>query len=220
VSGVVQDARGLGAHDHACWAFDNPAQFESRAREFLTEGLAGGYRVWLVTPQEPLGVREWPGFALALDSGAARVLAVNEHYADGVVDPVAQVAAYAAATDEALAAGYTGLRVAADATSLVRTPAALDEFARYEHLIDRYMLSRPFSALCAYDRAALGGDVVEQVAAMHPVANAGASLFRLYAGSGAGTAATVAGELGTRERAARRPSCARRRRAPRGSSTC
>jgi len=42
------------------------------------------------------------------------------------VDPDAQVRTYAAATGAALAAGFTGLRVVAEATPLVRTPEQLD----------------------------------------------------------------------------------------------
>ncbi|WP_410574308.1 MEDS domain-containing protein [Amycolatopsis sp. cmx-4-61] len=61
--------------------------------------------------------------------GAVQVASVDATYTTGtVVDPAGQVELYATATAEALAAGFTGFRVAAEATSLVRTPAQLDAF--------------------------------------------------------------------------------------------
>jgi anti-anti-sigma regulatory factor len=112
-----------------------------------------------------------------------------------VIDPAVQVRAYATATDEAVAAGYTGLRVVADATSLVRTPAQLDAFARYEHLIDRYMRTRPMSAICGYDRRELGDRTIAELACMHPETNADEVLFRLYACPPGDGSATLTGEL-------------------------
>lgn len=102
---------------------------------------------------------------------------------------------YATATEQAVAAGYTGLRVAADATTLVRTPEQLDAFARYEHLIDRYMLTAPFSALCAYQRSQVGEESIAALACMHPGANPDATSFWLHATAERGCAAAIGGEL-------------------------
>ena len=166
---------------HVCLAFDSRADLESRARAFLAEGTAAGERVRYIAaraptlplPFEPLG----------------------DTYVSGVViDPLAQVAAYAAATEQAVAAGYAGLRVVADATALVRTPAQLDAFARYEYRVDRYMRDRPFTAMCAYDRAELGDDAIAQLACMHAVSLA-AVPFRLHACPPAEGCAALTGEL-------------------------
>jgi hypothetical protein len=99
-----------------------------------------------------------------------------------------------AAARDAVAAGYRGLRVAADVTALVRTPRQLEAFARYEYRIDRYMRDHPFSALCAYDRAALGDAVIAQVACLHAESNA-AVPFRLHACPPADGCAALSGEL-------------------------
>jgi anti-anti-sigma regulatory factor len=102
---------------------------------------------------------------------------------------------YATATELAVAAGFTGLRVAADATTLVRTPEQLDAFARYEHLIDRYMLTAPFSALCAYQRTQIGEESIAALACMHPGASPNATPFWLHATAEGGCAAAIGGEL-------------------------
>jgi hypothetical protein len=121
-------------------------------------------------------------FDKELRDDALQVVSLDSTYTTGtVVDPAAQVQLYAAATAEALDAGFTGLRVAAEVTQLVRTPAQLDAFARYEHLVDRYMATHPMSAMCSYDRGELGDDVIAQLACMHPCAHAGAAPFHLHA---------------------------------------
>jgi anti-anti-sigma factor len=169
--------------------------------EFLGDGLATGARVCYVgaAPTEVLldELHRIDGMEKALSRGAARVTSLTDTYmtTDTVVDPAAQVRAYAVATEEALAAGYTGLRVAAEATPMVRTPAQLAAFARYEHLVDRYMAEHAFSALCAYDVRELGDDAIAQLACLHPNTNLGTSGFRLHAAAGEDYSVTLNGEL-------------------------
>jgi anti-anti-sigma factor len=116
-----------------------------------------------------------------------------------VIDPTAQLQAYAAATEDAVASGFAGFRVAAEVTALVRTPEQLDAFARYEHLVERYMLGHPFTAMCGYDRVELGSSRVAQLACLHPqVHPASATPFRLHATPGA--TAALAGEIDMTDR--------------------
>lgn len=188
VAGAIGEARGYGLRDHLCLAFDAPAEFDRQARLFLAEGLERGCRV-LYVGESPPSAAELGGAR----PGAVRVAPAAATYGAGlVVDPRGQVREYAAAVAEALADGFTGLRVAAQATSLVRTPEQREAFARYEHLIDRYMTRNPFSALCGYDRVSLGADAVAEIACMHPVASPESTPFRLHAGD---DALAVGGEL-------------------------
>jgi anti-anti-sigma regulatory factor len=196
--GTTETARGYGQHDHLCWSFDDPGESRSRALEFLSDGLTQGHRVCYVADGDTAALwndlRELDGIDDARRSGAVQVQPLGDRYATGaVMQPVAQAQAYASATEEALAAGFSGLRVAAEMTPLVRTPQQLDALARYEHLIDRYMATRPFSALCAYNQAELGEETVAQVGCLHPTVAAGAPPFRLFASTGAAVA--LAGEL-------------------------
>lgn len=169
------------SYGHVCLSFDSRAELETSARDFLAEGTAAGELVSYIAalpPVEPLPF-----------------VPLDATYRDGaVIDPLRQVAAYTAATEDALAAGYTGLRVVADATSLVRTPAQLEAFARYEYRIDRYMCHHPFTAMCAYHRADLGDDVIAQLACLHAESDA-AVPFRLHACPPAEGCAALTGEL-------------------------
>jgi hypothetical protein len=198
LKGTTTSARGFGPHDHLCWAYTDPGDVRVHMREFLADGLELGQRVsWITSgPLEDLvddlrGVRV---FDRALNSGAASVSSIDATYPFGaVVDPAGQVAAYAEATGNAVAAGFTGLRVAAEATPLVRTLAQREAFLRYEHLVDRYMTGHPFAAMCAYDRAELGDDVVNALACVHPNSNRGPTPFRVHAADDGTTA--FAGDL-------------------------
>ena len=198
MAGVIADARGLGLHDHVCWAYDDLDDFHCRVREFLAEGLGLGQRVWYVAPGDVEALaddlRDLDGMDLALRVGAAQVVSVDTAYPAGtVIDPAAQVQAFAMAATQAVRAGFTGLRVAADTTPLVRTPQQLDAFARYECLVDRCIASQPLSGMCAYNRAELGEDVIAQLACLHPNVNGGTAQFRLHASHHA--TASLNGEL-------------------------
>jgi anti-anti-sigma regulatory factor len=197
-TGVMENARGLGLHDHMCWAFDDQDDFRCRVREFLGEGLELGQRVWYVAPGdvETLAndLRGLEGMDLALRVGAARVVSVDIAYPVGtVIEPATQVQAFVTAAAQAVMAGFTGLRVAADTTPLVRTSAQLDAFARYEYLVDRCIASQPLTGMCAYNRVELGEEVIAQLACLHPNINSGTAQFRLHASHRA--AASLHGEL-------------------------
>ncbi|MEV6717356.1 MEDS domain-containing protein [Lentzea sp. NPDC051208] len=197
-SGFAVHGRGFGPHDHLCWRYRDEHDFHDRVREFLSEGLTLGYQVRYIGTGDPdVLVRDLDGIDgidEALKAGTAQVASLDTTYPVGaVIDPATQVRAYAAATDAALAAGFAGLRVAADCTSLVRTPEQLDAFSRYEHRIDRYMVDRPFSAMCAYSADKVDDHAFAQLACLHPNANTASPGFRLHAADDETTA--FAGEV-------------------------
>lgn len=181
---------------HRCWSFDDHRWFDEQAREHLRAGLAAGEQVWLVGGRQTGPTGEWlRDVAAARRPGTARIVAIEEAYGrDHVVDPAGQVAAYAAATAGAVAAGFTGLRVVADATPLVRTPEQREAFARYEYLIGRYMDSEPMQAVCAYDRTELGEVAVAELACLHENSAGTDVTFQLHPGATPATA-VLDGEL-------------------------
>ncbi|MFF5077352.1 MEDS domain-containing protein [Actinoplanes sp. NPDC000266] len=175
---------------HECWSYEDQSLFDAYARKCVDAGLAAGERVWYV-PSRHAEVSGLPG------GDAVRVIRFTEAYAgDEVVDPAGQVAAYAAATEDALAAGFTGFRVVADVTPLVRTDEQRDAFARYEYVIGRYMRHHPMSAVCAYDRGELGDHAVAELACLHESSHAAGVSFQLHPGA-TSAEAVLDGELDT-----------------------
>lgn len=115
-----------------------------------------------------------------LAEGAVQVVPAGTLYGSGgPFDPDSVVATYAAATERAVADGFRGLRVGADATALLGTPEQQDALARYEFLVDRYVAAHPLSALCGY-AVELGSDTVTEFAALHAPGPYGGAAFRVF----------------------------------------
>jgi anti-anti-sigma regulatory factor len=186
-------------HTHLCRVFDDHADFRAHAVEFLAEGLVQGNRVRYAGDSDVATLRTHVEALYRLPPGrrpgAVEVLSVQGITAgpEACVDGATLVAQYAADTRGALADGYTGLRVAADSTVLVGTAEQLDAFARYEHLVDRYMTGAPFTGMCGFQRTALGDAAVTQLACLHPAGSAEQAPFRVHACRDADVA--VSGEL-------------------------
>ena len=208
--GHVQSATGLGLHGHACWTFDDDDDLVRGSAEFLADGVRLGQRLVLVGPAE--GLRARRDAILLREPLLARLelLELEAIHGGGRTDADAMLALYSAATEQALADGHSGLRVAAEVTALVADPDNHACHTRWESIADRYMASHPLAALCCYDRRALPAEVVGDLCAVHPVAHGPEAVapFRLFAAPGA---LVVAGQVdyfsaGTlRARPGRRP---------------
>jgi hypothetical protein len=147
-TGFVDTVAGLGRSDHICWVFHTPSQFRSSAVQYLSDGLASGQRVLpIADAARDQDLDDVDGFAEARAAGAVQVQDLVIYGSGQAVDAATQVRAYAEATEQTLADGYGGLRVAADGTALGRTPETRAASARYEFLIDRFMPGNPFAAL-------------------------------------------------------------------------
>jgi len=178
----------------------------TRAWEYLLDGVQAGQRIEFVGSGSVDALHaELAGFADgdrsfgrdAVERGAFRVALVDEVYAFSgagrVVDPDRSVAARAAAAEDAIAAGYSGLRAVVDATALTGTAVQRMAYAHYEYLLDQQSSVLPLATICAYDVAELGIAAVAEMTCLHPLTNRGASAFRLYTDGGA--AFTLAGAI-------------------------
>jgi anti-anti-sigma regulatory factor len=197
-AGLVNHVRGLGPHDHVCWAFDDRANFRSRACEFIADGLAQGLRVKYIGggPEESLlaDLNRLDDLMGSIGRGALQVSSLEAAYPPGsVLYPAERFSALTKAVADALTAGFNGLRVVAEVTSLVRTSEQLEAFAAQEHVSDRLMVTLPYSAMCALNRRELGADSAEALACLHPIATRGSTLFRMYTTDNGDLA--LAGEL-------------------------
>ena len=206
-AGVVESAVGLGPGSHVGWGYADRAELRTRTWEYLSDGIAAGQRIEFLGSGNVEALRaELAGLAGAMPVARRRgqftedgigVALVDEVYVfsgpDRVVNPMQSVAARVAATEDALAAGYTGLRAVVDATTLASTSAQRAAYAHYEYLLDQQSSLLPLGTICAYDTAALGSAAVAEMACLHPFASRGACTFRLYAHDGAAFA--LAGEV-------------------------
>lgn len=198
VCGPVEALRGLGPHDHVCWPYDDREQFLADVGEFIAEGLQQRLRVLFVTdgPIEVLTqeLSSVDGLDSALRKGALQFVSSEAAYPPGaVIKPEREEQLFSEATADALAAGFAGLRVVVDTTSLVSSEDQLDSFARWEYRADRLAEALPFSGVCGLNRRELGDEVITELACMHAGAPTGTRPFWIFPVGGADIA--LAGEL-------------------------
>lgn len=189
--GVVDSAAGLDPYDHLCWAYRGIVDWADHAVEFAADGVAAGQRVKLIGDASTEDLRSELAERVrstaegrAADGDPVEVHDLADHHpsgSDGVADIDAIIAAHQAALDDALAAGYTGLRFVVEETPIARTEAQRDAAARLEYLSDRKRSSLPVASMCSYDVDELGPDGVAELACVHPFISRGAAPFRLYA---------------------------------------
>jgi anti-anti-sigma factor len=96
----------------------------------------------------------------AVHDGALRLLAVEAFYPPG---------AQARLADEAVDAGFTGYRMAAEAaTALSVMPP--EGYAEFEHALEDLTHTRRVAAMCQYDRVRTRGQRLDRALAVHPEA--------------------------------------------------
>jgi copper chaperone CopZ len=172
-------------HDHIGWVYSGIAEFADLAKRFLEDGASLRERLMLVAedPRADVIGNVAKGFGIS----DIEITSVSDVYgATGVVDTSTAYEALSVATEEAIAAGYSGFRVVADNSSLVQTAEGLEAWIGWELMADRLMLEKQLSALCAFDRDRVPVDTLRHLATLHPLSSASepAPQFLLFADDG------------------------------------
>ena len=175
--GQLIDVPAVGAHDHVCWVYRDEREFDAAALEFAAAGLARGERVLCVGDRVVEGLRRSPAALGDVDAliaeGALRTVSLaGACSATEEFDAERQRAFYDAATQEALDAGYRGLRILAELSTLAEDARIQPVLVRWEHVADEYIAnSSGMTAMCAY-RGDLPVPVLAEAAAGHPLVHA------------------------------------------------
>lgn len=195
----VLDTPSVRPGAHVCWCFDDEEDFRAAATAFLAEGRRLGERlVYVADAAEEELARQLAGLGdvdALIHNGALLVEPTRRLYqGDDAFDPGAQRRTYEQLVAAALSDGYTGLRVAADATALVTDEEARRRFVAYEITVDRVMAEHPMTAMCAYHRPTLG-TAVGDLLAVHPLRNHDADVDPGFHSFYDGGALHMAGEV-------------------------
>jgi anti-anti-sigma regulatory factor len=180
----VSSPTGRSRGDHLCWPFRRRDELLAAARAYVTEGLSRQERVAYVSEvgctrsiPDLAGI---PGLAEHVERGRLQLVPGEEAHGADAGD-AADLSVLATLTEEALAAGYRGLRMFADETVRVHDPARRMLQVSYEHQLDRFCCTHPLAALCAYDVVALGNSAVAELVCVHTLAGGDLSPFQLRA---------------------------------------
>ncbi|HSZ40756.1 MAG TPA: MEDS domain-containing protein [Trebonia sp.] len=172
-------------HDHIGWVFSGPAAFDELAEPFLAEGAARGELLMYVTgspsPATVSRLRDRHG------DRAVQAASTSEVYGEsGIVNAAAQRMAFASVLADALAAGFSGIRVAADNTPLVADELRLAAWIRWEHTADRFMAENAVTGLCAFDGRRVDVNRLRHLATLHPLSSSAEPepQFRMFAHDG------------------------------------
>jgi anti-anti-sigma factor len=195
--GLADSPDDVGLNGHACWGFDDVADLQTAAAAFLAEGAELGQRLMFVGgPEAEAMVRETDPMRSLVHDGTLQVAPFDAIYPGGRrMANADQLAMYAGATDQALADGFTGLRVLAEVTDLASPDGAWQDQVGWESYADRYMANRPLAALCCFDRRRIPAEAMAALGCAHPVADRRLqhlAPFRVYAQS---NAMALAGEV-------------------------
>jgi hypothetical protein len=151
---------------HLGWVFSGLDEYERGARSFLGDGVARRERlIFIADDPEP---SRWP--QQLLESGELIISSTTEVYgAERLHDLAILSNVFATAADEALRDGYTGVRVAADDTSLVAGADRLEAWIEWEKVADRLIAAHPISALCSFDQTKTSDDALRVIKGLHRV---------------------------------------------------
>ena len=167
-------------------AIGGAGEFPVLAAPFLAEGSAlGEFLLYVAEDPDPADVSRLDDL---LDPDSLLAMSTAEVYGStGVVDPARQRETYAGVLAGALAAGFTGIRVAADCTPLVSDEERLRAWASWEVVADRFIAENQVTALCAFDQERVDVSRLRQLATLHPLSSVASPVpqFRLLSDAGA-----------------------------------
>jgi hypothetical protein len=149
---------------HMAWGFESAAEFEEQATLYLGEGVRRHERLMFVADEPEPG--SWAAPLIA--TGQLVVASTTDVYGAGrIVDAEAQLATFKAALADAISDGHTGIRVAADNSSLVTSADGLHAWMLWEAFADEFMAHHPVTGLCAFDRSRIGSWTLGQLLDVH-----------------------------------------------------
>lgn len=161
------ETSGSGGHDHCCWAYTGDAGRCEALASVLDAGVRNGERVLLIGTDRLWADLERLSVAPAFERGD-QLVAMSPAVVYDVDSNERQVELLGKATSAALELGFTGLRVASDATSLDHGRVDTATMLRWELVIDQMMSVAPISGTCMYDTASLPPSDLALVAGAHP----------------------------------------------------
>ena len=112
-------------------------------------------------------LEQWPSGLV--DSGSLTVLSISKIYGrERRVVPEQQRDVFTKLVGEALADGYTGLRVVADNTSFVTDPHSIPAWKQWEAIVDQLTADNPLVGLCCFDHKRLPAGTLDLIQRLHP----------------------------------------------------
>lgn len=169
---------------HICGFYETEEEHRALVTSFLIQGLERGERVIYITDTHPIGlILDYlqdsgvdGGAALARGQLAFRT-AQEAYLPDGRFDPDRMLALLRTETEQALADGFTGLRITGEMTWALRGMPGSEFLSQYEARVNELLPDLPFIGLCQYDRRQFGPEVLLDMLWTHPLVASGGQVY-------------------------------------------
>ncbi len=159
--------------DHVCVDHDGPDAWREAFVPFLLDGIHAGDKLLYVAGDDSdglvAGLADLPDRDALLASGRLTVMPAGD--ANGPTrhfDVVRRIATFRHLTAEARAAGYPGLRVAAEASTLISTAPDTLALTGFELAFDQMTAGSPIAVMCGYDRRVVSTADAALLRFVHP----------------------------------------------------
>ena len=173
---VASPLDGLRPGDHVVFLYEMEEEHRALLIPFLREGLARGEKVIYLTdahPEETLldylregGVNPEP----YLTRGQLVFLTAQEVYLEGgPFDPERTIARLEALAQEALAEGYTALRVTGEMTWALQGLPGSERLREYEARLEAFFRKGTCIGVCQYDRRRFDAATLLEMVRLHPL---------------------------------------------------
>jgi signal transduction histidine kinase/ActR/RegA family two-component response regulator len=184
-TGLEQQLGSIRQGEHLCLVYDNVAEQMAAAVTFLRAGLGQGERCVYIADE-----RTTEEVALALAAGGVNVsgecargalvlLTRRETYLRaGRFDSRRMIEFLGEAVEEALAAGFAGLRATGEMTWALSPDVSKVSLIEYEAELNDFFPKQRALGLCQYSRSRFPPAVIRDVLRTHPVAVLGCQVCR------------------------------------------
>lgn len=175
-TGGLREAADLHLGDHICWTYSSDYEHRTVLTAFVAEGLQARQRVAHVAPRGEerrlVGYLQECGVdAEALIAEGRLILGSAEagYSPNGAFDPEESLQGFRAMAKQAVAEGYTGLRVAGENGWILADWLHRATWPGYEVRVDRLIAGMPLIGMCSFDLRECGEEIVPLMDAVHPL---------------------------------------------------
>jgi hypothetical protein len=172
---VLETLIGIKAGDHVCVLYEySPLEQIPAVVAYLKEGLLQGEQCIYVADETPaehilLWLRaEGVDIDSGQASGALKVWRRAEWRQPGLLDSIRKAAQVRQIVEDALAAGFSGVRIAVEMTWALNPDIPLDAVEHWEATSNDLLRTAPISAMCLYGRRRHSSEAMAAALRTHP----------------------------------------------------
>jgi PAS domain S-box-containing protein len=167
---------GLGIHDHLCLIYETQESQFAAVFPYIALGLERGEKCLYVVDDNTASVvmngMRAAGIAVepAIDAGRLVIVSKQDSYLkQGYFDPDWMIHFLKQATDEAKAAGFSGLRITGEMTWVLGGDPGSERLMEYEAKLNYFFPGHDALAICQYNRNRFSPEILKHVIYTHPL---------------------------------------------------